>query len=256
MKAVLLRTGSAPVLASLVLGSPKVPGTGIFFTGQNNSVSPRSSLSLEIKDNASSKIRRALSETDMIRSANRTSVRLSVLNGTGSRSFPARIPEEENLSDGDEDGRGSLILKRRGLDCGNSGGTWPGNDVLLEELGFSGGGTGKGRNVGGGNGGGDDGKNSFTGGNADQSKIGAYYQEMLKADPGNPLLLRNYGKFLHEVDKDVVRAEEYYGRAILASPGDGEVLSLYGKLIWETQRDDNRAKAYFEHAIQASPGDW
>ena len=32
-----------------------------------------------------------------------------------------------------------------------------------------------------------------------KSEIGAYYMEMLEADPGNPLLLRNYGRFLHEV---------------------------------------------------------
>ncbi|KAM1501615.1 hypothetical protein ACFXTO_027070 [Malus domestica] len=44
----------------------------------------------------------------------------------------------------------------------------------------------------------------------------------------------NYGKFLHEVEKDAVGAKECYCRAVLGSPGNGELLSLYAKLIWET----------------------
>ncbi|KAK9927986.1 hypothetical protein M0R45_025144 [Rubus argutus] len=87
----------------------------------------------------------------------------------------------------------------------------------------------------------------------ERRRMGAYYQEMLKSNPSDPLLLRNYGQFLHEVEKDTVRAEEYYCRAILASPGDGELLSLYGKLIWESQRDKDRAESYFNQAVSASP---
>ncbi|PNX97877.1 TPR domain protein [Trifolium pratense] len=95
-----------------------------------------------------------------------------------------------------------------------------------------------------------------TGGNGgDRIKIGAYYEEMLKSNPTDALLLRNYGKFLHEVEKNMVRAEEYYGRAILANPEDGELLSLYGKLIWETNRDEERAKSYFDQAIHVAPDD-
>lgn len=33
----------------------------------------------------------------------------------------------------------------------------------------------------------------------EHKKIGAHYQKMLKSNPNDPLLLRNYGKFLHEV---------------------------------------------------------
>ncbi|KAK9144301.1 hypothetical protein Sjap_004204 [Stephania japonica] len=98
-------------------------------------------------------------------------------------------------------------------------------------------------------------RNPWNSDGGDRSRIGEYYEEMLKANPGNPLLLRNYGKFLHEVDGDVKRAEECYERAILASPNDGEVLSLYARLIWETQRDEERADAYFDRAVQASPED-
>ncbi|BAT91735.1 uncharacterized protein HKW66_Vig0213670 [Vigna angularis] len=102
----------------------------------------------------------------------------------------------------------------------------------------------------------DHGDATVTGGNdGERMKIDAYYEEMLKSNPTDALLLRNYGKFLHEVEKDATRAEEYYGRAILANPSDGELLSLYGALIWETQRDEARAKSYFDQAIHAAPDD-
>lgn len=95
-----------------------------------------------------------------------------------------------------------------------------------------------------------------TGGNGGgRMKIGAYYEEMLKSNPADALLLRNYGKYLHEVEKNMVRAEEYYGRAILANPEDAELLSLYGKLIWEMSRDEERAKSYFDQAIHVDPDD-
>ncbi|GLU22086.1 hypothetical protein SLE2022_381830 [Rubroshorea leprosula] len=83
----------------------------------------------------------------------------------------------------------------------------------------------------------------------------AYYQKMIEANPGNPLLLGNYAKFLKEVRGDFAKAEEYYGRAILANPNDGNVLSLYANLIWQNQKDAFRAKTYFDQAVETSPDD-
>ncbi|XP_042482049.1 uncharacterized protein LOC122062465 [Macadamia integrifolia] len=51
-------------------------------------------------------------------------------------------------------------------------------------------------------------------GSTDQKKISDYYKIILKSNPGDPLLLRNYDQHLHQVEKDAVRVEEYYGRAI------------------------------------------
>eukprot|EP00253_Pinus_taeda_P017605 PITA_17605 len=82
-----------------------------------------------------------------------------------------------------------------------------------------------------------------------------HFQKMLEANPGNSLLLRNYAKFLHEVQGNLAKAEKYYGRAILASPGDGEVLTLYANLMWEVRRDASHAEAYFDQAVQANPDD-
>ncbi|XP_075491676.1 uncharacterized protein LOC142529875 [Primulina tabacum] len=83
----------------------------------------------------------------------------------------------------------------------------------------------------------------------------AYYETMIKANPGNPLLLANYAKFLKEVKGDLTKAEEYCGRAILANPNDGNVLSLYADLIWQTHKDSARAESYFEQAVKSDPND-
>ena len=66
-------------------------------------------------------------------------------------------------------------------------------------MGFPGGGIGKGRNSGGFSGRDGFGDGAFTGGDADRRKMGAYYQEMLKSNPTDSLLLSNYGRFLQEV---------------------------------------------------------
>eukprot|EP01018_Ginkgo_biloba_P035888 Gb_17435 [translate_table: standard] len=122
------------------------------------------------------------------------------------------------------------------------------NDYMAEDLGIGRGGGNSGGGASGGGGGGG-------GFGADANSTDMYYRKMLEANPGNPLLLRNYAKFLHEVQHDMRKAEEYYGRAILASPGDGEILSLYAKLIWEGHKDAPRAEAYFDQAVQAAPED-
>lgn len=210
MKAlILLRTGSA----SLLHGSPshQDSGTGIPFPAKNSTPSPRSALhfGMKTKNQILNSFRRSVSETDLSRSEI-----TSFPSRTSIRSFPARIAEEEedvleprsHLQRGDEENDGSLILKRNGLDLCVSDRVpefFHGNEVFVEELEFSGGGIGKGKKAGGGSGGGKgkggSGSGSFSGGNADQNKIAAYYQQMLRANPGNLLLLRNYGKFLHEV---------------------------------------------------------
>lgn len=135
-----------------------------------------------------------------------------------------------------------------------SGDDWPEILIPVEEIGFPGGGVGKGKNSSRGGGRYQLPEGNF-GGGGDRNKIGAYYQEMIRSNPTDSLLLANYAKFLHQVEGDKIKAGEYYARAILANPSDGEVLSLYGKLIWETERDGERAEAYFDRALHASPND-
>ncbi|EXC10951.1 hypothetical protein L484_004850 [Morus notabilis] len=133
------------------------------------------SLHSEVNRRRGSGIRRALSESDVILSETQLS--------GGFRSFPARMPEEVFLPGGD-----------RAASFANS---CQEIEIPLEELGNSGGGFSKGDS-----GGDDDGFGNSGGGNNDQSKLGAFYEEMLKANPGDALLLRNYNKYLHEVSTD------------------------------------------------------
>lgn len=182
MKAVLIRTGSVPVLSP---GQPRVTlyrndSVSGVFTGEKSPVtSPRVSLNLDTNPRRDGGMRRAFSETDMIRSESG----LSNLSGVGSRTFPPIIPEEECVSDSE---LGSPGLKTNGA------GVWPEIGIPVEELEFSGGGGfGKGRKSGGGDNG--------IGNGEEKSKMSAYYLEMIKSNPGDSLFLRNYAKFLHEV---------------------------------------------------------
>ncbi|XP_049415594.1 uncharacterized protein LOC125878391 [Solanum stenotomum] len=261
MKTVLFRTGSGSIPA-VVPGSPRLVSVptresiGKVFNGEKKKKgcsSPMISLNSEVNRRG---IRRVSSESDVIRSGFEGSSVTRKLSKIGSRTLSSIIPEEDCGSEQNElevlQSIGSLSLTedRRSYD-----GDWHRNSIPVDELGFPGGGIGSNKNRKFGGNGDEFDADSLTGGNSDPRKIGEYYKEMLNSDPMNSLLLRNYGKYLHEVERDFVKAEECYGRAILASPGDGEVLSLYGKLVWETQRDENRAKSYFDQAVHASPND-
>ncbi|XP_055813783.1 uncharacterized protein LOC129883202 isoform X2 [Solanum dulcamara] len=79
------------------------------------------------------------------------------------------------------------------------------------------------------------------------------YMRMIKKNPHNPVLLRNYAQFLSQSKGDLLGAEEYYSRAILADPTDGETISQYAMLIWQIHRDKYKASSYFKRAVQASP---
>lgn len=84
------------------------------------------------------------------------------------------------------------------FDFGVSGGKGEGV-VVEEEVEISGGGVGEGRKSGSGRGGDGVGDGGGAGGGSERRAMGAYYREMIEANPGDPLLLRNYGKFLQEV---------------------------------------------------------
>ncbi|GAA0153848.1 hypothetical protein LIER_11990 [Lithospermum erythrorhizon] len=121
---------------------------------------------------------------------------------------------------------------------------------------FIDGGSGGGRLCGGGGGGGDrcDEYPDYEQHGFDQS-TDQYYQELVKANPTNALVLGNYAKFLKEVKGDHEKAEEYLGRAILTNANDGQVFSMYGGLMWDVHKDTDRAKYYFNRAVEAAPDD-
>lgn len=99
------------------------------------------------------------------------------------------------------DGGGVGLFSSCGLDEGCEVGSKDNGLVsLLVEGGVGGGG---GRICGGGggwNGGdGDDGNSEFWDSNHGNHSTDLYYQKMIEANPGNPLLLSNYAKFLKDV---------------------------------------------------------
>ncbi|CAA7059058.1 unnamed protein product [Microthlaspi erraticum] len=92
-------------------------------------------------------------------------------------------------------------------------------------------------------------------GDGDQDTTDVHYRKMIDANPGNGIFLSNYAKFLKEVRKDYLKAEEYCGRAILTNPNDGNVLAMYAELVWTIHKDSFRAETYFNQAVAASPDD-
>ncbi|KAI3693781.1 hypothetical protein L1987_76733 [Smallanthus sonchifolius] len=234
MESVIFRTGSGSISSSLFTGSPRlsVPLRHDSFSGCEK---------FQFQPNIRRRISRAKSEPLAIS-------RLMSINA-GSQTFPEMLPEVEEESLPDEDVIvciGSLKFAEK---CFDRMSRIPACGIALEEQ-FPGFGNGSGRDRDGFSSGRSSGDNDN-----ERNKIDAHYRKLLESNPNDPLILRNYGKFLHEVEGDTVKAEEYYRRAILASPGDGELLSLYGKLIWDAQRDGERAQSYFVQAVNVSPDD-
>ncbi|XP_057786911.1 uncharacterized protein LOC131004279 [Salvia miltiorrhiza] len=156
---------------------------------------------------------------------------------------------EVTASAAEEDGLSAERTLQQGRPFFNSNGG-PRNvraGPALQEAG--GGGVGCRGSCGGGGRGRDDGPGPGRG------SIDAYYEIMIEANPGNPLFLANYAKFLKEVKGDFTKAEEFYERAILANPADGNVLSLYADLIWQIHGDAARAEAYFDQAVKTDSND-
>ncbi|CAI5960373.1 unnamed protein product [Closterium sp. NIES-64] len=83
----------------------------------------------------------------------------------------------------------------------------------------------------------------------------AHYVTALAKDPKDPLLLRNFARFLYEVKGEHEEAEKLFERAITEAPYDGELLVQYAKLLWEGMGDANKASIFFERAVSAAPQD-
>ncbi|KAL4586601.1 hypothetical protein LXL04_011239 [Taraxacum kok-saghyz] len=55
------------------------------------------------------------------------------------------------------------------------------------------------------------------GGGGDNYNVEEHYKKMVNENPGNPLFLGNYAKFLYQSKKDLEGAEEYYSRVCLCT---------------------------------------
>ncbi|GAB2233016.1 hypothetical protein Droror1_Dr00002229 [Drosera rotundifolia] len=85
------------------------------------------------------------------------------------------------------------------------------------------------------------------------SRTDLLYQMSLAQEPGNPLLLSNYAKFLYLVARDYDRAEECFDRAVQSDQGDAETLSQYATFLWLIRKDIWRAEGRYQQAMAAEP---
>ncbi|OVA06511.1 Tetratricopeptide repeat-containing domain [Macleaya cordata] len=260
----LLRSSSASILDSWIPHTkesspepeliPQIPRSrSINLTSSTNLIPP--------SEDSMKKMTRALSESDLWEFSVPPKRKSFDMTSIGFSSVDVEEVEEQDLGI-----KASLtrLFSSSGLDESVEEGCIAGvKETVLTPL-IDGGAMGNngGRFCGGGRGGGrggrsEDGDDEDFGSDSNHGNDGieTYYEKMIEANPGNPLLLGNYAKFLKDVRGDIVRAEEYCGRAILANPGDANVLSLYADLIWQTHKDASRAKSYFDQAVQAAPDD-
>ncbi|MCL7033100.1 hypothetical protein MKW94_023458 [Papaver nudicaule] len=80
-----------------------------------------------------------------------------------------------------------------------------------------------------------------------------YYEKILKENPCNPMILRNYAHYMYTIRGVYKKAEELYSRALLIEPNDSETLSEFARLRWEVYGEKEAASNYFMRAVHASP---
>ncbi|GMI84266.1 hypothetical protein like AT5G20190 [Hibiscus trionum] len=234
----LLRSASTPLLNSRIPHSkePLPDPESSHLISRTRTVSFRvscsSSVSIGSNEDSRRSMTRAVSETDLrmtsapvVRKMGRVKQNSGILSGV--------FVEEEEEVEKEEAG----FQWRRTASL-----------AVEEECGIGGGGGGRGSDSDG---------NEWSSWDSNNGNDGTelYYRKMIEANPGNSLLLSNYARFLKEIRRDYVKAEEYCARAILANPNDGNVLSMYADLIWETRKDSSRAENYLDQAVKAAPDD-
>ncbi|KAI3908440.1 hypothetical protein MKW92_012634 [Papaver armeniacum] len=89
--------------------------------------------------------------------------------------------------------------------------------------------------------------------NDNEDALEQYYENILKDNPYNPMILRNYAQYMYKVKGVHRKAEELYSTALLVEPNDGEILSEFARLRWEVYGEKEAASNYFARAVHASP---
>ncbi|KAH7282536.1 hypothetical protein KP509_35G035100 [Ceratopteris richardii] len=81
------------------------------------------------------------------------------------------------------------------------------------------------------------------------------YQEEIRMDPRNTLLLANYAQFLHLVRHHNSRAESFFRRALAGEQdgADADVMAKYANFLWIAKGDLAQAEKAFQAAAEAEP---
>lgn len=79
------------------------------------------------------------------------------------------------------------------------------------------------------------------------------YQEAIRADPDNALLLSNYAQFLHLVRHDNPRAEDYFSAALRSDSMDGDAIVKFANFLWLANGDLFSAEKTYLNAIGIDP---
>ncbi|KAI3984456.1 hypothetical protein MKX01_015096 [Papaver californicum] len=96
-------------------------------------------------------------------------------------------------------------------------------------------------------------KQSTWNSNDNADELQQYYENFLKENPYNPMILRNYAQYMYKIRGVHKKAEELYSRALLVDPNDGEILSEFATLRWEVYGEKEAASNYFMRAVHTSP---
>ncbi|MCO5606558.1 hypothetical protein L7F22_060746 [Adiantum nelumboides] len=79
------------------------------------------------------------------------------------------------------------------------------------------------------------------------------YQDAIRNDLHNSLLLANYAQFLFLVRKDHDRAEELFRKAVVCDPFDCDAMSRFATFLWLARHKVGAAEKAYQAALRADP---
>lgn len=79
------------------------------------------------------------------------------------------------------------------------------------------------------------------------------YQDAIRSDSMNSMLLANYAQFLFLVRKDHDRAEELFQKAVLCDPFDCDAITRFASFLWLARRNLVGAEKAYQAALRADP---
>lgn len=88
-----------------------------------------------------------------------------------------------------------------------------------------------------------------------QEKAFEYYEEALKINPHNVLVLNNYAYYLSLEDKNLSKAERMSAKTIEIEPNNSTYLDTYAWILYK-QKSFSLAKFYIERAVDNLPDDY